>query len=125
MAKTVAEYITGLPADKARIAKALRTAIRAAGPDLSEVVKWAEPVYESNGPVCWFKAHTAHVTLGFWRGVELMKISRRLETSGSKMAHMKIRAADEIDPSEIAKLVKAAIALNEEKGDPTKRVIGR
>lgn len=121
MAKTVSEYITGLPAGKAHIAKALRAMIRAAAPELSEVIKWAEPVYESNGPVCWFKAHTAHVTLGFWRGVELRKISARLESSGSKMAHIKIRTEDDIDSSEITKLVKAAVALNKKKGDPTRR----
>ena len=64
---------------------------------------------------------SAHVTFGFWRGVELDAGRGILESSGSVMAHMKIRSEDEIDDRVVARLVKDAVRLNREKGDPTKR----
>ena len=118
---TVDEYIAGLEPGKAGIARALRKAILAAAPSLHEVIKWAEPVYESDGPVCWFKAHSKHVTFGFWRGAALLDMDDCLETSGSKMAHMKLTSVGDVKPSAIAKLVTKAVALNRKLGDPTKR----
>ena len=68
MAKSVAEYSAALPDWQATIANKLWDTIRAASPALTEAINWAQPVYEANGPVCYFKAHKQHVTFGFWRG---------------------------------------------------------
>ena len=80
----------------------------------------AAGVYEANGPVCYFRANRNHLTFGFWRGAELMGMSDRLETGGSKMAHMKIAGDDDVDARLIKRLVAAAVKLNAEKGDPSK-----
>ncbi len=61
------------------------------------------------------------MTLGFWRGVELDAGRGMLDSSGSVMAHMKIRTVSEIDERRITALVKDAVRLNKEKGDPTQR----
>ncbi len=118
--KTVDAYVRGLKGWQAEAATALRHAILSV-PGLDESVKWAQPVYESNGPVCYFRAHTRHLTFGFWRGAELMALDERLETSGTKMAHLKITAPGEVTPARVAKLVRAATRLNAELGDPTRR----
>jgi hypothetical protein len=121
MAKTVDDYIAKLPAAQAKLAQALRKAILSASPDeISEAIKWAQPVFESNGPVCYFKAHKQHVTFGFWRGAALMGLDSRLETSGSKMAHIKLFVADDVDRAHIAALVRAATKLNRVHGDPNR-----
>ncbi len=56
---------------------------------------------------------TADLALDGGRGI--------LESSGSVMAHLKIRDAAEIDERVITGLVKVAVELNRRKGDPTKR----
>jgi hypothetical protein len=116
----VDEYIARLDGWQAEAAKTIRTAILGASPGLIETWKWSQPVYEVTGPVCWLKAHKAHITVGFWRGVELQSVEPRLETSGKKMAHMKIRSGEKIDSAAIQRLVQAGVALNPHKGNPAK-----
>jgi hypothetical protein len=116
--RTVDEYVASLTAGQREIVDALRELVRSAAPRATEVFKWAEPVYESNGPFAYIKAHKAHVTLGFWRGAELMQSSSHLETSGSKMAHIKIRTAADIPKADVRRLVQQATKLNAIKGNP-------
>ncbi len=120
MIDRVNAYLSGFTDWRGEVMRALRDAILALAPAPSEVWKWAEPVYESGGPVCWMKAHKAHVTLGFWRGAALAGLDPRMESSGTKMGHIKLRGVAEIDPEQIARLVGAGMALNAELGDPTK-----
>ena len=70
-AKTVEEYVAGLEDWQAQIASGLRKLVREAAPDASEAIKWAQPVYEENGPFCYIKAFKKQVNLGFWRGAQL------------------------------------------------------
>lgn len=118
--RTVDAYVAALGPEQQTIVARLRLLVKSAAPRASETFKWAQPVYESNGPFAYVKAHRSHVTLGFWRGVELSGDSGLLETSGSKMAHLKIRTIDDIPESDILRLVRQAVKLNEVKGDPTK-----
>jgi hypothetical protein len=108
----VDEYLDRLPLEQRELASVLRRAILSSGRQLHESIKWAQPVYESNGPVCYFKAHSRHVTFGLWRGASLLDMDPRLETSGSKMAHMKLVSRDDVNQETIRKLVSAAVALN-------------
>lgn len=121
MGKTVEDYVRGLEGWQADVAAELRRVIRDAAPELTEAIKWGQPVYEWNGPVCYFKAHKNHVTFGFWRGVELGSVEPQLESSGSRMAHLKITATGDVKRRKLTALVKAAVDLNRKKGDPTKR----
>jgi len=116
--RSVDDYVAALGAEQREIVDRLRRLVKSAAPSATEVFKWAEPVYETNGPFAYIKAHKAHVTLGFWRGAELMDTSARLETSGSKMAHMKIRSTSDIPEAEVRRLVRQAVRLNATKGNP-------
>jgi hypothetical protein len=118
-AATVNDYISNLPPEQRTIAEALRGLIFAAAPDAKESIKWSQPVYESAGPCCWIMAHKAHVTLGFWRGMQLQSGRGVLEGSGTKMGHMKLRSTGDVRSAAIKKLVREAVVLNREKGDPT------
>jgi hypothetical protein len=64
---------------------------------------------------------SAHLTFGFWRGAELDGGRGILEGTGTRMAHVKIADLDAIDQKRLTALVKAAVRLNREKADPTKR----
>jgi hypothetical protein len=118
--KTVSSYIAALPNPQRGIAERLRKLVAAAAPQSVASFKWAQPVFEDHGPFAYLKAAKAHVTFGFWRGAELDPDGAVLSTSGTKMAHLKLRSTAEIDEQRLSALVKRAVALNRAKGDPTK-----
>jgi hypothetical protein len=115
--KTVDAYLESLSADQAEIVSALRRIVTKAEPKAKESFKWAQPVYESGDPFCYVKAFKNAVNFGFWRGVDLDDPMGRLEGSGEKMRHVKIRQLSEIDEEMFAGFVKQAVQLNAIKGD--------
>lgn len=119
-ARTVDAYVAALPPEQRPIAKALRELVGAAAPGATESIKWAQPVFEDHGPFAYIKGSRGHVTFGFWRGVELDAGRGRLESAGSKMAHVKLNGVGDIRRSQLATLIKQAVKLNREKGDPTR-----
>jgi len=118
--RTVDGYVAALPEDQREIAEALRRLVRAGAPDVKEVFKWAQPVFESDGPFAYIKAFPRHVNFGFWRGVEVDGGRGILETGGSKMAHIKVRRVSDIDEVVLADMVREAVRLNKEWGDPSR-----
>ncbi len=118
--KTVDEYARARPDEQRKIIAALRKVVKAAAPEATESIKWAQPVYEDHGPFAFIKAASQHVTLGFWRGFEIDNGRGLLESSGSRMAHVKIRSLMDINENQLQRLVKDAVRLNRLKGDPTK-----
>jgi hypothetical protein len=120
-AKTVDEYVASLPASQAEIVQALRQIVRAAAPQASEAIKWAQPVYDDNGPVAWIRAHRAHVNIGFWRGAELDDPHGLLEGDGDKMRHIKLAGLKAVKKGALTALIKQAVRLNREKGSPARR----
>jgi len=121
MAKTVDQYVGSLESDKAEILERLRTIVKEAAPDATELVKWGQPVYEDeNGPFCFIKSFRDHVNFGFWRGVDMEDPKSLLVGKGDKMRHVKVASVDEIDADAFALFVDQAVALNEMKGNPTR-----
>ena len=118
--KTVDEYVAGLEEWQAEIVEGVRKVVLKAAPDASEVVKWAQPVYELNGPFAYIKAFKNNVNFGFWRGIEIPDPEGILQGSGDKMRHVKLSSLNDIQKEVFEGFVKEAIKLNESKGDPTK-----
>lgn len=116
----VDEYISNQDGWKGDIIAQLRTLVTNAAPEAKESFKWAQPVYELNGPFCYMKAFKNSVNFGFWRGVELDDPHGLLQGSGAKMRHVKLQSTDDIDEEAFSTFVKLAVNLNMEKGDPTK-----
>jgi hypothetical protein len=94
--------------------------VREAAPEAKESIKWVQPVYEQNGPFCYIKAFKNHVNFGFWRGVDLPDEAGILEGSGEKMRHVRVTGLEDLREDVFQDLVRAAVALNHSKGDPTK-----
>lgn len=119
--KTVDAYVAGLEGWQADAAQRLRDVVRSAAPSLEESMKWGQPVYEDNGPVCYFRSSADHITFGFWRGTELDDPGQRLEGEGDRMKHLKIHGADEVTGESLADFVRQAVDLNRRFGSPTKK----
>jgi len=118
--KTVDAYIAGLEDWQAQIVSSVRQIINQAAPEADEAIKWAQPVYSSNGPFAYIKAFKNSVNFGFWRGVDLKDPKGLLEGSGDKMRHVKLSSTDQIDQAAFSDLINQAVQLNQTKGDPTK-----
>ncbi len=118
--KTVDAYIASLEAWQAEVVSSVRQIVLKAAPQAEEAIKWAQPVYSSNGPFAYIKAFKNSVNFGFWRGVDLADPQGILEGSGDKMRHIKLSSLDEIDENAFANFIQQAVNLNMRKGDPTK-----
>lgn len=120
-AKSVDDYLATLNDEQRAIAQALRALVQTAAPGASEAIKWSQPVFEVDGPMCWIKAHKGHVTFGFWRGMQLPSAPGLIEGTGDKMGHIKLRIQSDVKPDLLKKLVREAVQLNRERGDPTRK----
>ena len=69
--KTVENYIAQLEDWQAEIVSQVRHSILEAAPGANESIKWAQPVYEINGPFAYIKAFKNSVNFGFWRGIDI------------------------------------------------------
>lgn len=118
--KNVDEYNKSLPPEQAEIVSSLRQLVRGAAPTASEAFKWAQPVYEENGPFAYIKAFKSYVNFGFWRGVDIPDPQGILQGGGTKMKHIKLASAKDIRKKAFQNMVRAAVRLNRTKGDPTK-----
>jgi hypothetical protein len=118
--KTVDNFAAALPPEQQEIIKTLRAIIKEVVPKADEAIKWAQPVFSSDGPMIFIRAAKAHVTLGFWRGAELTDPKGLLEGDGSRMKHIKIKSVKDVNKTQITAWIKQAMKLNKEKGDPTK-----
>jgi hypothetical protein len=119
--QTVEAYLAGMTGELGDAAAILRQLVLDAAPTASESIKWGQPVYEENGPFCYFKVNTDHITFGFWRGTEIDDPENRLEGEGDRMKHVKLRGPDDLVEDAIADWVRQAVDLNRQQGDPTRR----
>lgn len=119
--KTVDAYVAALDGWQREAAERLREVIRSAAPSLAEAIKWGQPVYEDNGPVCYFRSSADHLTFGFWRGTELSDPDGRLEGEGDRMKHLKIHGAEDVRAEALADFIRQGVELNRELGSPTRK----
>jgi hypothetical protein len=119
-ASTIDEYAKGLDDWRGQVVEALDALIRRAAPKASGSIKWAQPVYEQDGPFAYIRAFERTVNFGFWRGIDLSDPKDLLEGTGDRMRHMKIESAEDVDKAQFTAWVQEAVRLNTEQGDPTK-----
>jgi hypothetical protein len=118
--KTVDDYVAGFAGWQVDVLTALRALVREAAPGATEAFKWAQPVYEQNGPFCYIKVFPRHINFGFWRGAELSAPDGLLQAGGTRMAHIKLTGLADVNREVFQKLVKDAVELNQTMGDPPK-----
>lgn len=120
MAKTVDDYISRLGNWRADIVRELRELVVSTLPKAEESMKWGQPVYELNGPLCFIKAFRNQVNFGFWRGDQVSDPKKLLVKSMDRMRHVKLTDVSQIQKPQFRELLKSAVKLNKEFGDPTK-----
>ncbi len=106
------EYLDKYNPEMGKIAMKLRSLILEMFPDMNEVIKWKNLVYENNGHVCAILIHKAHINLEFMRGTEIKDPENLLEGTGKKMRHIKIKEESDIDSEYIKNLIEESIQLN-------------
>jgi hypothetical protein len=119
-AESIDAYAKSLDDWRGDVVRELDAMVRTAAPGTTGSIRWAQPVYELQGPFAYVKAFASAVNFGFWRGADLSDPDGALEGTGDRMRHVKIRSAEDVDPKRFTAWVKEAVALNESKGDPTK-----
>ena len=117
--KTVDQYIAAFDDWRTDAMKRLREVVKEGAPHSAVGIKWAQPVWEWNGPMIWMKAYPKHVDIGFWRGTEMDDPKKVLTGDGERMRHIKITSVDDIPADALRELVKQAVKLNTAKGNPT------
>jgi hypothetical protein len=109
---TVDEYIAALPEPLRDVGQQARQVIDANLEDADSTIRWAHPTWSlGRTPVCYLKAASNHLTLGFWRGASIDDPSGRLESSGEVMAHVKLRGPNDIEQKLFRRWLKQARAI--------------
>jgi hypothetical protein len=102
--------------------------IRHAAPEAHESIKWAQPVWEVNGPVCSVKAFKNYANVNFWRGAELARLGdsdRLLLGEGGQMRHLRVASVADIREDALRSLVRTAVEWNKRFGNPTRGTLSR
>lgn len=112
-------YVAALSGWQRQLVEQLRGVVVKAA-KLEEVVKWGHLVYFSNGPSLLIRAEETRVLFGFWRGQRLRDVAPALQAGGKyEMATIELREGMSIADAIVRKLVRGAVALNEQLGNPT------
>ncbi len=119
LAKTADEYIERLGDWRGEIIQELRELVVSTIPKGHESIRWGQIVYELNGPFCYLKAFRNQVHIGFWRGDQIADPKQLLEKSKDKMRHIKFTDFDQIQLQPLRNMLKSAVKLNRDLGDPT------
>jgi hypothetical protein len=110
--KRLDAVLAGLDAERKAVAVALRAAIRAAGPELLEDVKWRSPVWTGRKLVFCLMVYDHHVNLGFWRGAELVDRHPAIVGSGKSLRHIRIPAPKDAKSAVVRAAIRDAIRLD-------------
>jgi hypothetical protein len=82
--------------------------------------RWGHPVFEADGgPICLFNVVGSGVILAFWRGQQMRDIEPRMTATGTYlMADIRFTSTTDVDKVNVQQLVRRAIELNQQFGDP-------
>jgi hypothetical protein len=100
----------------------VRAIVKAADPDVVEEWKWAKatspgtPVWSHDGDICTGETYKSVVKLTFFKGASLDDPAGLFNSSldGKVRRAIDIKEDDEIDERALKKLVKDAVALNQQ-----------
>ena len=110
--KNVDSWMAELDPSVRQIAQAVRGLIEDTSPGLKESVKWSQPVYSGRSNVLYIGATDSYVKLGFFRGGYLSGAEHGMEGEGKSMRHIKIRALEDLDITQLAAWIREAVELD-------------
>ena len=110
--KNVDSWMAELDPSVRQIAQAVRGLIEDTSSGLTESVKWSQPVYSGRSNVLYIGATDSYVKLGFFRGGYLIGAAHELDGEGKSMRHVKIRAPEDLDVTQLAAWIREAVELD-------------
>ena len=118
-AQSASERITARIAElgdwRGEVLRRVRKLIKEADPGITEEWKWrGTPVWSHDGIVCTGESYKQVVKLTFANGASLNDPAALFNSSldGNVRRAIDIREGDEIDPSALKDLIRAAVSLN-------------
>jgi hypothetical protein len=108
----VDEVLAALPDEVRPIAAALRALVRARAPELSETLKWGNPVWVGNHDAVSLMMFAHHVNLGFFRGADLARKFPEIEGTGKNLRHVKVPDLSAARRPVLGRILRAAVALD-------------
>lgn len=109
-AALVAAYFDNLAPEERETAQALRDAVLAAAPHLTQAVKWGNLTFQLDGQsLISIVLHKSHAHLQFFNGAELAVQYTSLEGTGKGMRHLKCRYRQPVDTEVVRDLVVASV----------------
>src|SRR5229473_6673286 len=111
-AKTVNEYLAGVPKEARAVLEKLRQTIKSAAPMASESISYQMPMYKHHGMVVCFAAFKDHCSL--FPGAAVMDAHKEeLKRYSTSKGTIRFPANKPLPAALVKKLVKARIAENE------------
>ena len=136
MSDEIDRFLEGFAPDIRAVAQQVRTLVASITPDADENLKlgW-KVIWYGFGPkmpaqFAVLMPTKAHVGLGLAHGAELPDAKRRLEGTGKRMRHVKLRTEEDVADPAIAALLRAEVArtraeLREGKRAPAARIMAK
>jgi len=114
-AKTIDDYLDGLPADKRAALQKLRKTIRAAAPKAEECISYQIPAFRLNGMLVGFGATANHCAF-YPMSPTAVKVNKKdLENYETSKGTIRFQAEKPLPATLVRKLVKARIAENSQR----------
>ncbi len=110
-------FLDASPPAIAEVARALRLTVCAGAPDLIETFDAADGLLAfgtgSSRRAFWFAIvpHTAHVNLQLADGAELPNTDGRIEGTGKRIRHVKVRSVEDAAASWLRAVIQSQVAI--------------
>jgi hypothetical protein len=105
-------FVNRLPPPVKPLMKLIRTLIKSAAPEATELLRVGGPVYEANGIFARIKAKERGVLIEFLRGAELQTGGLQTAPAKNGVVKLSIASVKQLERSVLQSLVREAVALN-------------
>ncbi|MFO7769020.1 MAG: DUF1801 domain-containing protein [bacterium] len=106
---TIADFTARLGRLHRPLIERLDELVHRAAPEAEGTIKWGMPVYSAGRNVVFLEARARdHVSLGFFRGVDLEDPEGLLEGSGTALRHISVASAEDIREEAFRRLIREA-----------------
>ena len=114
--KDIAEYLAGLPPHQQTAIENLRRQVKAAAPEVEEVIAWGVPQFKVNGKyIGGVAAYKQHVSFGPWGGWKSVIDESELDGIAHTDVTIHFTLENPLPDALVAKLVNGKIKENENK----------
>ncbi len=114
-AKSISEYLKGVPRGPRAVLQRLRRTIREAAPGAEEGISYRIPVFKLHGPLVFFAAYEDHLSLFVPSKTLVKKFALELKGFYSSGATIHFTTGKPLPSSLVKKIVRARVALNLER----------